>query len=378
MGKDLKGKELGVGISQQKDGFYSARFVDKFRNRKQKRFKKLQDCRQWLADAIYFDEHSDMNNPTDMMVDTWYDYWIDVKKKTVKYRTLQNYITSYDKHIKPVIGEMLLKNVKSINCQQIFSNMTQRGLKTSTIQLTRTTLYSLFETAKDNDLITANPCKKSVKCAGKSSEKKEALTIETQKIFLEAIKGRSYENQYRLILQTGLRVGELIGLKWEDVDFEKRTLKIERSVGHQWVKNGKRKWMVGEPKTKSGYRTIPLTDEAIRILKNQKEKDLKIKVVQMEWMDYIFINSNGNLIDSNTYDKVLYKICDSVKIERFSIHILRHTFATRCIEGGMKPKTLQKILGHSNIGITMNLYVHTTEEEKQKEMDMVADVLKAI
>ena len=92
----------------------------------------------------------------------------------------------------------------------------------------------------------------------------------------------------------------------------------------------------------------------------------------------MFLCRKGTPIKNSTYDTALFKICDKAQIPRFSIHVLRHTFATRCIEGGMKPKTLQIILGHSNIGITMNLYVHTTEEEKLKEIELVADALKVV
>ena len=81
---------------------------------------------------------------------------------------------------------------------------------------------------------------------------------------------------------------------------------------------------------------------------------------------------------NSTYDTALFKICDKVGIKRFSMHVLKHTFATRCIEAGMLPKILQKILGHSNIGITMNLYVHITEEEKLKEINLVAEALKVV
>ena len=132
---------------------------------------------------------------------------------------------------------------------------------------------------------------------------------------------------------------------------------------------------VGPPKSKSGYRTVPLTEEAIRILKAQKEKNSRIKVVSLEWADQVFLCRKGEPVKNSTYDTGLFKICDEVGIKRFSMHVLRHTFATRCIEGGMKPKTLQKILGHSNIGITMNLYVHITVEEKLKEINQVSAVL---
>ena len=376
MGKDLKGKELGVGIVQQANGLYVARFTDKHGRRQSKRFKKLQECRQWIADATYIDEHTDIENATDMLVDAWFEYWISVKKKTVRPNTVRNYTERYERNIKAVIGKKLLTEVKPIHCQKIFSDMAEDGYRTTTIYQTRIALYNMLEFAKENDVIINNPCKKSVKSdMGKPSDKKEALTIETQKKFLQGATGQSYENQYRFILQTGLRTGELVGLKWEDIDFENKTLTIQRSMEFRY-KVGE--WRVGPPKSKSGYRTIPLTDEAIRILKAQKEKNRKIKVIPMEWSEQVFLCRKGEPVKNSTYDTALFKICDKVGIKRFSMHVLRHTFATRCIEGGMMPKTLQKILGHSNIGITMNLYVHITEEEKLKEINLVAEALKVV
>ena len=156
------------------------------------------------------------------------------------------------------------------------------------------------------------------------------------------------------------------------MDFTNRVLKIQRSMEYR---HSVGEWRIGEPKSKSGYRTIPLTDEAIRILKAQKEKNKKIKVIPIEWNEYIFLSRKGEPVKNSTYDTMLFKICEKAEINKFSMHILRHTFATRCIEGGMMPKTLQKILGHSNIGITMNLYVHITEDEKQKEINKVSYAL---
>ena len=112
-----------------------------------------------------------------------------------------------------------------------------------------------------------------------------------------------------------------------------------------------------------------------RILKAQKEKNKKIKEIPEEWKEFIFLCRKGEPVKNSTYDTALFKICDKVGIKRFSMHVLRHTFATRCIEAGMKPKTLQKLLGHSSIQITMNLYVHVTDDEKQKEMELVAEAL---
>ena len=377
MGKDLKGKELGTGIYQQANKTYCARFVDRFGKRKSKRSKKLQEVRQWLADVTYIDEHSDIEQATNMMVDAWFEYWIDIKKKTVRPNTVRNYTERYRINIQKVIGKKLLTEIKPIDCQRIFTNMADEGYRTTTIYQARITLFNMLEFAKENEVILSNPCKRSVKSdMGKPSQKKEALTIEVQKKFLEQATGRSYENQFRFLLQTGLRTGELIGLKWTDIDFESKTLKIQRSMEYRYSVG---EWRVGEPKSKSGYRTIPLTKESVRILMAQIEKNEKIiKETSNEWSDFVFLCRTGEPVKNSTYDTALFKICDKAGIKRFSMHVLRHTFATRCIEGGMMPKTLQKILGHSNIGITMNLYVHITEEEKQKEIDMVASALNVI
>lgn len=373
MGKDLKGKELGLGITQQKNGLYNAGFVDKFGKRRVKRFKKFQECRKWLDRAKYIDEHSNIEEANDMMVEAWFNYWISIKEKTVRSNTVRNYRERYSRNISHIIGNMLLIDVKPIHCQMIFNKMSEEGYKTTTIRQTRITLYNMFEVAKENDIIIHNPCKKSVKSdIGKTSEKKKALEILEQQRFLEYSKYSSYDNQYRLVLQTGLRVGELAGLKWEDVDFEKRLLKISRSMEFRYPI---RVWKIGEPKSSSGYRTIPLNDEALSILKDQKIKNSKIKVIPMEWKDFIFLCRNGTPIKNTTYDTGLYKICEKAGIRKFAMHVLRHTFATRCAEGGMKPNVLQKILGHSNIGITMNLYVTTTDDEKQKEMKLVTSSL---
>ena len=271
MGKSLKGKELGVGISQQSNGLYSARFVDKTGKRRQKRFKKLQDCRQWIAEATYLDEHSNLLQSDSVLVDVWFEYWIDLKEKTVRPNTVRNYRERYERNIKKVIGNLLITDVKPIHCQKIFTDMADENYRTSTIYQARIALYNMLEVAKENDLITNNPCKKSLRSdMGQPSAKKEALTKENQKKFLESAKGQSYELQYRFILQTGLRTGEMIALKWEDVDFVNKTLTVSKTMEYRY-KVGE--WRIGPPKSKSGYRIIPLTDEAVSILKCQKQKN---------------------------------------------------------------------------------------------------------
>lgn len=176
------------------------------------------------------------------------------------------------------------------------------------------------------------------------------------------------------MLQTGIRVGELIALKWSDVDFKNRKIKIQRSASEV----AKKGFVIGEPKTKSGHREIPLTKEAVNILYSQKEKNSQNKIIPIQYADYIFLNKNGNLIQKSAYNQGIYAICNRLGMRKFSIHLLRHTFATRCIESGMRPKTLQAILGHSKIEMTMNLYVHVTDESKLEEIEAIEKNLKLV
>lgn len=377
MGKDLKGKELGVGISQRKDGLYTARFTGRDGKRRQKYFKKLQECRKWIADAEFEDEHGTINAFRDMTVGAWFGYWIEnVKEGNVKTRTLQNYKDRYSHNIAPYIGGMLLPDVKPMHCQNVLNQMAKEGYCSSTIGLTKITMATLFESAVENQLVCSNPVSKTIKCTGGKGPKHErVLTKEEQRIFLEAVKGKGNYNQYALVLQTGLRAGELAGLKWSDIDFDNKTINVARTVDYRTNGPG---WEIRSPKSKAGRRDIPLTAEAVRILENQKRKMQPGSALTATYHDYVFLSKNGNLIKNSTYNKDLERICGKTGLEHFSMHTLRHTFATRCAESGMNPKTLQSILGHSKISVTMDIYVHCTGDQKAEELMGIEDSLLVV
>lgn len=153
MGKDLRGKELGIGISQREDGWYVGRYTNKRGKRVQKIFQKLQECRQWLADAQYTDEHSNIDFPEEMTVNAWFEYWIGIKKRTVRYNTIRNYTERYHRNIEPDIGKKRLSAVSSIHCQTIMNRMADDGYATSTINQTRIALFNMLDYAYQNDVI---------------------------------------------------------------------------------------------------------------------------------------------------------------------------------------------------------------------------------
>lgn len=205
MGKDLRGKELGRGISQREDGLYVARYTNKYGKRVQKVLPKLQELRQWLADAQYKEEHSNIDFPDAMTVNA---------------------------------------------------------------------LFNMLDYAYQNDVILKNPCNKMVKSEiGKQSRKKQALTLGQQKEFCKVAIGNTYEYQYRFLLQTGLRTGEMVGLRWSDVDLEKRLLTINRSMEYR---HSTGEWRIGEPKTLQtilGHSNIGITMNLYVL--PQKSKNIK-------------------------------------------------------------------------------------------------------
>ncbi len=368
MGKSLKGKELGIGITQRKDGRYSAKFKSKSGKRIEKYFEKLAEARKWLSEAKYEDTHGDISSSTDMTVDAWFNYWItEIKAKTVRWSTLNSYKDRYNKNIKELIGNMIISDVKPMHCQNVMNVMDNDGYSGSSMARTKATLSAMFSDACENELIASNPATKSVKCPKKPEKSTKVLTLDDQEKLLAAAKESINYDHFLFILQTGVRSSELRGLKWDDIDFQNRIIHIRRNVTYDSSNN---RFVTGELKTHSGQRDIPMTQTAYELLvriKRRQEKQ-KYKVISFEFADHVFLNRNCKLLPNSNYDRCLEKICHKAGIEKISMHTLRHTFATRCIESGMKPKTLQKILGHANISMTMDLYVHVTEDEKEKEM----------
>lgn len=383
MGKDLKGKELGLGLCQRKDGRYSAKFTKKNGNRSEKTFSKVTDAREWLSEQKYLDSTIGTG---DMLVDDWYNFWIaNYKEGIVADNTTKNYKNRYNANIKKEIGNMKLCDVKQLHCQRIMNDMFENGRYSyGTMELTQITLHAIFKGAIENGYLYKNPAEGLKLKRRDEEEERRVLTRDEQRTFKEYAKNSLYSNAYCLVLETGLRAGEVGGLKWEDIDFENKVLYVKRTILQDAKKGG---FYYGTPKTKQSKRKIPLTNEAISILKDQKvlqnKLKLKSKEWNTEWNGLVFTTVNGNPVGSSTFRMMMIRIVNNINLDRkcnsedgmyeeFAhayMHALRHTFATRCIENGIQPKTLQKILGHSSLSVTMDLYVHVTDDHIFEEIE---------
>lgn len=384
MGKDLKGKELGRGLTQRKDGRYEGKYTDKNGKRKSIYGYKLTELRRQLEDIKYEIAHSMYGDPN-ITVDEFYKYWIEnCKEKIVAKNTVKNYRNRYKKNIKDEIGFMKLKDVKPIHCQAILNKMYDDGYAYTTMQLSRVTLHAIFKGAVDNEYIYRNPVTDSVKCITRETPERRVLTIDEQNEFLSHCNESMYGTAYELIFQTGMRAGEVGGLQWKDVDLEKGIIHIRRTLLQDKEMGG---FYFGAPKSKQSIRDIPLSEEAKRIIKRQKVQQAKFKMRNLykwnkdeRWQDLVFTTTTGNPVGVSTFNdmaNVIVKhineerkiLCEDYEVfDRVYMHAFRHTFATRCIEAGMRPKTLQTIMGHSTLSVTMDMYVHVLDEEKFKEI----------
>jgi len=375
-------KKLPKGVKLRKDGRYEGRFMYHGENytvygddaRKVK--KQLDDLR-------YEVEHNIYQKPSKTTVNKWFDEWIEVyKEPSLKRSTICNYKRTYD-IIRKTIGNKYMADVRAKDIQRVYNNMAQEGYTDARIKLARAIMSGMFKQAYRDKMITENPVALIAGLPkGKSSSPGIALTKDEQYLFMEYAEKYSprFYRFFYVALCTGMRNGELRGLRWSDVDFKKRVIHVTGTLEHITSETPRRT----SPKSKTSFRDVPMIDKVCELLKAEKVFQAKTRLKRgAEWKpldgleDLVFTSENGKPWDWSNISQIKGRIIkrireDGKEIRDFTVHSLRHTFATRAIENGMNPQTLKAILGHSTLAITMDLYGHVLEDTKTAEMQLIS------
>jgi integrase len=332
--------------------------------------RKLNDLRYELSHGLT------AKKPASITVDRWHEIWInEYKEPSCKHGTVHIYKEHYRLYIKKHIGNMKLQSVHPEHIQKIYNDMNRRGYSMNTIELVSTILSGMFRQAYKNQRISSNPVPLATLPRAKAEKEKRVMTLEEQKLFLEYAKNSWIYPLVYVALYTGMRSGELRGLTWDDIDFDKGWIHINKSLIY-----ADKKYILGSTKTSSSIRRIPMLGGVSDLLKQHRKEQLERRLLLgEEWREQpgmeklVFPSDTGYPMNRDRLKVQVNKIVEQIQASRHDFphitpHTLRHTFATRCIENGMQPKVLQKILGHSKLSQTMDLYVHTEDEFKAEEM----------
>lgn len=306
----------------------------------------------------------------------WIYTWLLEKKDYIKESTYANYSNNIFNHIIPKLGNYYLNELNHKVIQDFLLELSKNGRKDNTGGLAEKTI-------KDITIIIKGSIKKGINedkikhieltfnyPKDNKENKLYVLTKREQnKITNYVLENINSRNIGLLIsLYSGIRIGELCALKWEDVDFKKNCLTINKTIQRVYIKDKNKnisKVIITTPKTKNANREIPINKDFLEILKKVKS-DKK----------HYILTGNEKYIEPRTYRKYFNKILDELRIKHFNFHSLRHTFATNCISLGVDYKTVSELLGHANVNITLNLYVHPRYSQKKKCIDLVCKVFQ--
>lgn len=399
MGKNLKGEEIGKGFTQRKDGRYQSRIyhegreivlygydLDKLRRETYKKENYIKEGFEIGADNMTLDD----------WVQECFELYSIHKKDTSLLADECNY-----RRIQPYLGFFKLKSLRMSHIQKAINQLYDNGYAYSTIVSSKNFIYSRMQLAIQNRIIKRNPCI-GVILPVNDTDEVQPLTKQEQQKFFEAVYGQRYYNLFRLLLETGMRVGEACALQWRDIDFDKRLIHVTKTLNrtkqynrrNEKINDKRYRIHITTPKKDASNRFIPMSDNAIIALKSWKTIQDKDKANQgiawgrknyllQDYPDLVFTTSYGNPLppsDAWKYcsqgvnrineEEVITAVVQNREPQLLTLHphVFRHTFATECMDQGMNPKVLIKILGHSNMQM-LNRYTHANTERIVEEFN---------
>ncbi|WP_455544359.1 tyrosine-type recombinase/integrase [Intestinibacter sp.] len=339
------------------------------------------EANKMLDNAIYELEHGRTSLLSkDMTLNKYLEAWLenDVKLNS-KYNTYETYSKLINRHIKNTVGNYKIRQLNTLIMQQVFNDMYKAGYSKSTLELTKNLLSGAFKSAiQTYNLINSNPVSY-VKIPKYEIEKELEVKdkIITIKQFNKLIElnpvGTDLYMPFQIAFNTGMRRGEVLALKWENIDFDNKIIHIKKNM----IRKGD-KIELSTPKTKSSIRDITIGNTLLKILKahkiRQKENKLKYGKLYID-SDFICTTEIGNPISVNMLDGKMHTLNKKIDFP-FTFHYLRHTHTTLLIEAGANIKDVQKRLGHSKLSTTMDTYSHVTDKMKNETVEIFEKLIK--
>lgn len=338
-----------------------------------------------------------VNNTFDRYISTKYD---------LRDSTRNGYLYTYNKFVRSTFGKRKLVDVKFSDVMHFYLHLINvDGLALGTLDSVHCVLHPTFELAVRDDIIRKNPSdgvmREISKKSGKNRGIRRALTPEQQRAFMEYMAGHPifyhWWPLFTILLGTGCRIGECLGLRWEDLDFENKVISINHAVTYyRSAEHGRQLMSISLPKTEAGIRTIPMLDVVKEAFLMEKEQQFDMLGGLNEQIidgmsGFVFQNADGRVPNPQTVNRTIKRIVETYNSEEllnaakekrdpelipnFSCHVLRHTFATRLCEAESNLKVIQSVMGHRNIETTMDIYAEATEEKKQETFEGLASKL---
>lgn len=393
--KDSKGRVLRTGESQRKDdGRYIYQYTDPNGGRRVIYATDLLELREKEKELVrnqldgidsYCAGKATLNYVFDRYISTKYD---------LKANTRANYKYMYDHCVRETFGKRIISDIKYSDVKFFYySLINDCGLRANTVDTIHTVLHPTFTMAVRDNIIRTNPASGVMaeikKGNGKNKGIRHALSIEQQRAFLDYVsKSPIYSHWLPLLTAlfgTGCRIGEMIGLRWEDLDYENRLISINHAAIYMFTENKKSEFHISTPKTEAGIRLIPMMDAVMQAFKDeyeaQKESGFNVDVID-GMSGFIFCNKDGKLLNPSVINRAIRRIYEAynaeeilkakregrrpILIPHFSCHHIRHTFCTRLCEHERNHKVIQSIMGHADIETTLNIYAEASELKKQE------------
>lgn len=371
-------------IRKRSDGRWEARIIIGHKNDGSPMYKSAftktqKSALKQLHQLIDLYRDVDLTEDCRMTLGEWLDKWLDEYMIfTIRESTLDSYRAMVKNQVKPFIGSKQISSLTTADMQKFYNKIKKEGrvrehpihgktLADSMVRGVHMMLHEALDVAVRERLLVKNPTNGTTvpKC---NYPEKQILGDSQLDTFLEAIKGEEYWDTFFYVeVMTGLRRGEICGLKWQDINFEENKLQVKRSVS---VKKGGGV-SIGETKTETGVRSILMPPSVAEVLQNCKQRAIT------EWVFPNFMHPEQPISPATAYRK-LKIILKHAGLPLIRFHDLRHTFATHATHGGVDPKTLAGILGHTNASFTLDTYTHVTSDMQKAASNIVGNIMQNI